>query len=158
MAAGLVIAVLVGPLPQDSGGFVTPTALKAEYTSLMSEFASRRRPEPTKVVPPLCELHRQLTHVEGVSPAERRRLLRGIEHRLAELHRRLQRDRLAGGAAAAHANELIRLIQTTIAPESWDANGGRGTILFWGANPALVIRASGEAHHQVGQAMQGLRR
>jgi hypothetical protein len=33
--------------------------------------------------------------------------------------------------AAAQAESLIELIQTTIRPETWEVNGGRGTIMYW---------------------------
>jgi hypothetical protein len=33
--------------------------------------------------------------------------------------------------AAAQAESLIELIQTTVRPESWEVNGGRGTIMYW---------------------------
>jgi hypothetical protein len=34
-------------------------------------------------------------------------------------------------SAAAQAESLIELIQTTIRPETWEVNGGRGTIMYW---------------------------
>lgn len=36
-----------------------------------------------------------------------------------------------GNAKAEQAEALIELIRTTIRPESWDVNGGRGTIMYW---------------------------
>jgi hypothetical protein len=36
-----------------------------------------------------------------------------------------------GNAKAEQAEALIELIRTTIRPDSWDVNGGRGTIMYW---------------------------
>jgi hypothetical protein len=36
-----------------------------------------------------------------------------------------------GRARAEQAEHLIDLIQKTIRPESWEINGGRGTIMYW---------------------------
>jgi hypothetical protein len=162
----LLAALLVGP-PADAtsapAAIVRPPAetLRSEYTDLMRCFAERRRPEPAAVVPRLCVLHRQLVATDNLIRTDRRRLVRGVENRLVELHGRLIRERraakLSGGASAARADELIRLIQATVAPETWDVNGGRGTIGFWSPHPALVIRQAGEVHHQVGATLQALR-
>jgi hypothetical protein len=57
-----------------------------------------------------------------------------------------------------NAQELIDLIQSTIAPASWDANGGLGTIMYFAPAQVLVIRQTDAIHGQVGQAIGGLRR
>ena len=156
--AGLIAAVLVGPVEAPGAGQnASPDALRSDYTALVGQFARRNRPDPAAVVPPLCDLYERLRDAQGVSHADRRRMLRGVENRLGELHGRLMRDRNAGGASAARADELIRLIQATIAPDTWDVNGGRGTIRFWSPNPALVIRQTGEVHHQIGGTLGALR-
>lgn len=71
------------------------------------------------------------------------------------------------GMAAAGANpvaapdagqDLVELIQKTIAPASWDVNGGLGTIYYWPSNHALVVRQTGEVHHEVGQVLEQLER
>jgi hypothetical protein len=36
-----------------------------------------------------------------------------------------------GNAKAEQAEALIELIRSTIRPDSWDVNGGRGTIMYW---------------------------
>jgi hypothetical protein len=46
--------------------------------------------------------------------------------------------------------DLVDLIQKTIAPASWDVNGGPGTIRYWRPGHALVIRASDDVHEQIG--------
>jgi hypothetical protein len=36
-----------------------------------------------------------------------------------------------GGGAAVQAEALIELIENTVRPETWEVNGGRGTIMYW---------------------------
>lgn len=62
-----------------------------------------------------------------------------------------------GGAAADNAAELIEVIETTIAPESWDTNGGPGAIRYYAAVHALVVRATAETHGELSGLVDGLR-
>jgi hypothetical protein len=62
------------------------------------------------------------------------------------------------GQVPDHGQELVDLIQTVIRPESWDVNGGPGTIYYWYPGRALVIRQMGDVHGQVGGALDQLRR
>jgi hypothetical protein len=56
-----------------------------------------------------------------------------------------------GGRSVEDAGrELVELIQRTISPESWDVNGGPGTIMFYPPLRVLVIRASRDVHGEVG--------
>jgi hypothetical protein len=57
-----------------------------------------------------------------------------------------------------NAQELIDLIQDTIAPHTWDVRGGHGVIRYFAPSQVLVIRQSGDVHGQVGAAIQGLRK
>jgi hypothetical protein len=57
-----------------------------------------------------------------------------------------------------NAQQLIDLIQNTIAPASWDTNGGLGTIMYFAPSQVMVIRQTDGIHGKVGQAIQGLRR
>lgn len=52
--------------------------------------------------------------------------------------------------------DLVELIQKTIAPASWDVNGGLGAIYYWPSNHALVVRQTGEVHNEVGQVLEQL--
>lgn len=63
-----------------------------------------------------------------------------------------------GGGTARRAQQLIDLITDTIAPETWEVNGGSGRIMFFRPLNVLVIRASGEVHNQVGDVMGQLRK
>lgn len=86
-------------------------------------------------------------------------------------------QRQAGGGAAAlpaagggmmdsrgrlpaddYGQQLVELIQKTIAPSTWDVNGGLGTIYYWRPGRALVVRQTGEVHERMGGALEQLRR
>lgn len=152
--------------------------LRSRYRRAMQASARRSRPEPAQVVPDLVALYTELRRsprpVEGLSLAERRRMLGALEGRLKQLRTRLRTElrrekrkprtsastavsAVGTGGTAARAQELIRLIENTIAPDTWEANGGRGRIMFWPNPPALVIRQTGEVHHQVGALLGTLR-
>ena len=66
-----------------------------------------------------------------------------------------------GGAPAAGANspaqELIDLITSTIAPDTWDTNGGLGTIRFFSLGHLLVVRQTAEVHGQLADTIGPLR-
>ena len=64
---------------------------------------------------------------------------------------------LAGGGANAQAIQLIDLIQNTIEPDSWQVNGGKGSIYYFDQLKVLVIRQTGEVHHQLGGVLGQLR-
>jgi hypothetical protein len=73
---------------------------------------------------------------------------------------------VGGGGAPArgrqpnddYGQQLVDLIQKTIAPSTWDVNGGLGTIYYWRPGRALVVRQTGEVHEQMGDALGQLRR
>ena len=57
-----------------------------------------------------------------------------------------------------HGQELVELIQQTIAPHTWDVNGGLGSIYYWRPGRAMVIRQTGEVHGQIGGLLDQLNR
>jgi hypothetical protein len=52
--------------------------------------------------------------------------------------------------------ELADLIQRTIAPSTWDVNGGPGTIRYWRPGPALVVRQTSDVHGDVSDFLNQL--
>ncbi len=157
------------------------------YLEALQSSARRARPKPPKVVPALAEVYRDLEKVDGISHAERSRRRGVVKARLEELRdklirellrnkkladrrkRRRQREpskkpvdekaaMLAGGGAGAQAIQLIDLIQNTIEPDSWQVNGGKGSIYYFDQLKVLVIRQTGEVHHQIGGVLEQLRR
>ncbi len=66
-----------------------------------------------------------------------------------------------GGGAVGPGDsgqELVDLIQTTIAPDFWDTVGGPGVIYYWPNFHALVVSATGDVHENLGGLVDGLRR
>ena len=65
-----------------------------------------------------------------------------------------------GGAMGVPDNgqQLVELIQTVIRPETWDINGGPGSIYYWYPGRALVIRQMGEVHDDICGVLNQLRR
>jgi hypothetical protein len=68
-----------------------------------------------------------------------------------------------GAAAGQNANadagqQLVDLIQNTISPKSWDVNGGAGTIYYWQQQHAIVVRATGDIHGEISDALEQLNR
>ncbi len=57
-----------------------------------------------------------------------------------------------------YGQQLVDLIQKTIAPSTWDVHGGLGVIYYWRPGRALVVRQTGEVHEQMGDALDQLRR
>jgi len=70
----------------------------------------------------------------------------------------------AGSGAADSApppplhDTLIRLITSTIKPESWSNMGGPGTIQFWPLGMSLVINQTPDIQEQVAELLAALRR
>lgn len=61
-----------------------------------------------------------------------------------------------GGIIEQNADDLIRLIQSTIEPSFWDVNGGVGTIVFYAPLNALVVRATEDIHYKIGGSISRL--
>jgi len=155
-------------------------AVRTLYRQLMKETAPRKRPKPDlrAVVPRLAGLYGRVKNVKRVSFSEKSLMRAVIKDRLAKLGNRLHSenrvrrreladarrrgrtspDQLAGPAEIAAARQLINLIQSTIEPDSWDVNGGNGTIRFFPLLNVLVVRATGEVHYQIGGALGRLGR
>src|SRR5581483_6578198 len=60
-------------------------------------------------------------------------------------------------APATKHEDLIRLITSTVAPQSWSANGGRGTIDFMPIGMALVVNQPCDIQEQVACLLDSLR-
>jgi hypothetical protein len=64
-----------------------------------------------------------------------------------------------GGAARDdYGEDLVELIQRTVAPTTWDVNGGPGSIYYWRNQRALIIRQMGEVHDEIGGVLEQLHR
>lgn len=63
-----------------------------------------------------------------------------------------------GGGPADLGTELVDLIQRTIAPTTWDINGGPGSIVYFQHLHALVVSATSEVHGDFANVLENLRR
>ena len=63
-----------------------------------------------------------------------------------------------GGGVLADFDSLIDLIVQTIQPDSWDANGGPGSITRFQNNLSLVISQKQDVHEEIGDLLAQLRR
>jgi len=68
----------------------------------------------------------------------------------------------AGGAFAPvvtdYGQDLVDVILATIAPHTWDVNGGPGSIYYWRPGRAIVVRATDEVHNDIGGLVEQLQR
>jgi general secretion pathway protein D len=63
-----------------------------------------------------------------------------------------------GGGTQADFDALIELITTTIEPDSWEENGGTGSIAEFETNLSIVVSATQEVHEQIVDLLEQLRR
>lgn len=64
---------------------------------------------------------------------------------------------LNGGAGElAQAQQLIDLIHAVVAPETWDVNGGNGSVRYLPGFYTLIIRAPQDIHRQIGGTLTTL--
>jgi hypothetical protein len=59
---------------------------------------------------------------------------------------------------ADSGEDLVQLIQTVVAPKSWDVNGGSGTIYYWRYQRSIVARTTAEVHSQISDVLEQLNR
>ena len=168
----LVTAALIGP-----HATLSADQWRDEYKATLLATTERAKPRPEVAVPRLVSLYESLEHIESLPRGERTRMRQTLQSRLVKqleelLHeqrkhelaqRRLSARRgttdsqAGGGATAFAAQQLINLIVTTIAPDSWKQNGGKGSISFYARNPALIIRQTGEVHGETADLLRALR-
>lgn len=174
----IVAALLVGPVVDPSaapsrnstaheaiGPFADVRTARDAVAGVLRESNRAAGRDPLETGPAVIDVYRRLNDSTQVAAAERRRLQTRLRTRLVELRDVLSRRVLRANRGASHsgggagpAQELIDLIQNTIAPESWAANGGSGTMMFYAPQNLLVVRQTAEAHAQVGSVLGQLRR
>jgi hypothetical protein len=62
------------------------------------------------------------------------------------------------GPVKTTEDQLIKLISTTVAPESWAAKGGEGTLDYFPLNLALAVNQPAEIQEQIGEFLAALRK
>jgi hypothetical protein len=53
---------------------------------------------------------------------------------------------------------LVALIRNTVAPETWDVNGGNGSIYFYRPLNVIVVRQTQAVHDELGEVLGQIRR
>jgi len=124
----------------------------------------------------LLVLFQALQRDTTLTDDERQRLLGKLRSRLQRVSRRLERQasrealaspgdslheplgQQGGRAADDDGPELVELIQSIIAPQSWESSGGPGSIYYYRPLRVMVIRQSTEVHEQVGDVLEQLRK
>ena len=153
--------------------------LRDAFDDLTLRTARKREIEPFEVAPDLIVLYTALYEENDLPGAELVSMRRRTKARLEDVREILARERLRlereaqrakrrnasrerragaatfGGATSlqaerAQAQELIDLITATIEPQSWQDNGGRGTITYYQPLKVLVIRNNQRVHEQIG--------
>lgn len=98
-----------------------------------SNRASSRPSQET--IKSLTTTYQQLARSEKIPAADRNRLLSRLRSRLTEHDLALRREQQAGtplsGGVANDAEMLLELIQSTVAPETWEINDGLGSIYYF---------------------------
>jgi len=138
------------------------SALKNQATA--TNFAKQHEAGTT-----LCRLFAEMMLNPDFAEYEKQKTRAKLTSRLRSVKSELQKDypipespsccgAQGGGAVdARRASELIDLITTTIAPETWDIHGGKGSIAYYSNLRVLVIRQTQEVHEKIGGIQRLLR-
>lgn len=107
-----------------------------EAVTRVLQAAARTGSRPSQeTITALAATYQQLARSEKIAAADRNRLLARLRSRLSEQELAIRREKQAGtplaGGVANDAEMLLELIQATVAPETWEINGGRGSIYYF---------------------------
>lgn len=152
-------------------------------TALRQEATAKSTDARRAAVRTLVDLVRRIEAASTVPVADRQRERNRVRTRLAAINRELERPGAvnqaaannrppllaqvapapAGGPAnpaapADHGEDLAELIRQTIAPHTWDVNGGNGVIVYFSARRVLVVRQQGEVHWDLADVIGQLQR
>jgi hypothetical protein len=180
------IASLAVAVDDQAASAPAPRELRQSISEALRREATTTGPEHEQALRKLVAVFEQLAADRQLPEKERDSRIGQVRARLARGADQLQLAqrvgagprqaagngnavRATGGAAGRNgagapqganddSDQLIDLIQRTIAPGSWEANGGRGTIMYFPAKQVLVIRQTGEVHDQFRDLLQQLRR
>ena len=186
LASCSAIAVTIALMtPTAGGGGDQPgrgrvVELRQAYLHVMRASAKRRPAPPEQIVPQLAVIYAALDQCEKLSAKKKRQMRAALEARMkfyrnwllrslreseaerdrlrqSARRRGRQTERLRGPADEARAQQLIALMESTIAPESWPSSGGPGSIRYFSLLQALVVRQTGEVHRQIEDLLELLR-
>lgn len=160
-------------------------AFRTIYRDLARKSFHTAKPDPFEIIPRLVAFYTTLDTVEGLPRSERLRMRETLRARMRQIGGQLARDRASakkssssrlrsrasaksargksetlglGGGEQRNVNDLIALIETTIAPDSWESRGGNGSISYFSTLKVLVVRQTAAVHRQVGGLLEGVRK
>ncbi|WP_390621755.1 hypothetical protein [Roseiconus nitratireducens] len=64
---------------------------------------------------------------------------------------------MSGGSSFADFSSLMNLIETTVAPDTWEALGGNSTMAPYPQNLSLIISTTSDVHDQIVDLIESLR-
>jgi hypothetical protein len=150
--------------------------LRQAIRATLKRTAPSAHAEPQQAGRDLLSLYVELRDDSQMARADRERYLRVLRSRLQKVSRSIsasvreqprpyedlddpeaEHSGLGGAAVRDDGRQLVELIQQTIAPSSWDVNGGPGTVMYYPPLRVLVIRQTGETHGVIGDVLGGLR-
>ena len=161
------------------------TAFRTIYRDLARKSFRTAKPDPFEITPRLVAFYTTLGSVEGLPRSERLRMRETLRARLRQIGGQLARNRASakkppssrpqirtsakptseksetlrlGGGEQRNVKDLITLIETTIAPDSWESRGGNGSISYFSTLKVLVVRQTAAVHRQVGGLLEGGRK
>lgn len=158
------------------------SAFRTIYRDLARKSFRTAKSDPFEIVPRLVAFYTTLETVEGLPRSEQLRMQETLRARLRQIGESVARDRATekqptarrrsqsadvsdesdgdslGGSEQQNVAELISLIESTIAPDSWASRGGNGSISYFSKLKVLVVRQTAEVHRQVGGILDGVRR
>jgi hypothetical protein len=139
----------------------TASQLREEFQSVVNRVRKEATWIPDRDVPDLVLLRGALERDKLLTVRQRADFKQRLDYWLEKSADRLKRTRatassrndeitLGGPAEMANAQQLIDLIESTIQPDSWDVNGGPGTIRYYSPLHVLVIRNTQPVHREIG--------
>jgi hypothetical protein len=147
LAIHLIAATPVECAASTDVAAMPPAQLRSLVHQTLRRQATATGPERIALAKQLLALHQQLGVNQQMAPGARRQLQGLIGGRL---QRSIQQDDFGP--------ELVELIENTIAPGSWESQGGPGRIRYWRPGRAMVISQTDEVHRDLADLMGQLRK
>jgi hypothetical protein len=142
-----------------------PAELERAVRDALTKAQSIKGSPDSAAVQRMVDFHRSVASDTQLPLARREALRRALAVRLNQWHTILAQQFPPGGLAQPQANQppdtlgpdLVKLIEETLHPTSWDNVGGVGVIRFWGPANVLVVRQTTEAHEDLQKLIDDLR-
>jgi hypothetical protein len=156
----------------------SPSAVELQRTArkALTDAAALRQLPDAAGVENLVSLYKRVSSDTELSASTRQSLRSALRTRLERWQAALARTRKVPNAIFAQqappvgiaqpqptqgvdtlGPDLVKLIEETIHPTSWDTLGGPGVIRFWGPANVLVVRQTTDVHEDLEKLLGDLR-